>query len=101
MVGQVGGDAVVELDHRADVEARAVERVIAAELLVGGAEVVEVDAAERSHLAGDGLRVGHRGVDQLVEIEILDVERFAHVRAAVLEKLHDRGLIGDRIEFAS
>ena len=35
----------------------------------------------------------------VVEIEILDVERLAHVRAAVLEKLHDLGLIVDRIEF--
>jgi hypothetical protein len=98
VIGQVGGDAVVEFDHRSDVEARAVERVLAAKLLVGSAEVIEVDAAERSHLAGDGLRIGHCGVDQLVEVEVFDVERLAHVRAAVLEKLYDRGLIGDRIE---
>ncbi len=40
-----------------------------------------------------------RGVDQRIEIEVLDVERLAHVRAAVLEKLHDLGLVLGRIEF--
>ena len=76
-----------------------VDRIVAAELLVGDGEVVEVDAAERPDLAGEGLRVLHRGVDQRVEIEILDVEGLAHVRAAVLEELHDLGLIVGGIEF--
>ena len=49
--------------------------------------------------AGDGFRVFHRGVDQRVEIEILDVEGLAHVRAALFEELHDGGLIVNRIEF--
>ena len=40
------------------------------------------DAAERADFASDGLRIGHCGVDQRVEIEILDVERLAHMRAA-------------------
>ena len=99
VVRQVVGDAVVELDHRLEVEARRVERIVAAELFVGGGEVVEVDAAERLDLAGDGLRIGERRVDQRVEIEILDVERLAHVRTAVLEKLYDLRLIVDGIEF--
>jgi len=29
----------------------------------------------------------------IVEIEILDVEGFAHMRAAILEELHDLGLV--------
>ena len=99
VIGQVRSDAVVELDHRLEIEARGVERFVAAELFVRDQEIVEVDAAERPDFAGDGLRVFHRGVDQRVEIEILDVEGLAHVRAAVLEDLHDRGLIVDRIEF--
>ncbi len=70
-----------------------------AELLVGLREVVEVDAAERADFAGHGLRVRHRGVDQLIEVEILDVEGLAHMRAAVLEELHDLGLIFRGIEF--
>ena len=99
VVGQVRGDAVVELDHRLHVERRGLDQSVAAELLVGDGELVEIDAAERADFTGHGLRIGHRGVDQDVEIEILDVERLAHVRAAVLEQLHDLGLIVDRIEF--
>ena len=34
-----------------------------------------------------------RGGDQVVEIDVLDVERLAHVRAAVAQELHDLGLI--------
>ncbi len=71
----------------------------AAELLVGDGEVIEVDAAERPDFAGDGFRVFQRGVDQGIEIEILDVERLAHMRAAVLEELHDLGLIVVGVEF--
>jgi hypothetical protein len=99
VIGQVRSDAVVELDHRLEIEARRVERFIAAELFIRDQEIIEIDAAERPDFAGDGFRVFHRGVDQRVEIEILDVEGLAHVRAAVFEELHDGGLIVNRIEF--
>ena len=43
-------------------------------------------------------RVGHRGLDQAVEIDVLDVERLAHVGAAVAQKLNDLGPVLHRIE---
>ena len=49
-------------------------------------------------LAGDRLRVVHRGRDQLVEIDVLDVEGLAHVGAAVAQELHHLVLVPDRIE---
>jgi hypothetical protein len=98
VIRQVGGDAVVEFDHLLEVEPGVVHRRVAAELLVGRAEVVEVDAAERLNLAGHGLRIGQRGVDQRVQVKVFDIESLAHVRAAVAEKLHDLALIGNRIE---
>jgi len=74
-------------------------RIVAAKLLVGRAEIVEVDAAKRADFAGHGLWIGHRGVNQRIQIEILDVERLAHMRAAVLQQLDNLVLILDRIEF--
>ena len=99
VVGQVRSNAVVELDHRLHVERRVFDQTVAAELLVGDCELVEVDAAECADFAGHGLRIGHRGVDQDIEVEVLDVERLAHVRAAVLEELRDLGLIMGGVEF--
>ena len=64
-------------------------------------QLAEVDAAKRLDLAGHRLRVGERRIDEIVELEILDVERLAHVRAAVLQNLNDLALIGDRIEMRS
>jgi hypothetical protein len=46
----------------------------------------------------DGLRIFERGIDQHIKIEILDVERLAHMGAAVLQELRDLGLIVGVIE---
>ena len=48
---------------------------------------------EAGDVAGQRLRVVHRGVDQVVEIEVLDVEGLAHMRAARPQELDDLGLV--------
>ena len=45
------------------------------------------------------MRIVHRGRDQIVEIDILDIERLAHVRAAVAQQLRHRLAVARRIEF--
>ena len=99
VVGQVGGGAVVELDHFADVDDFLGDLLVLAELLVGEVQVVEVDALEARDLAGRGLLVGHDHFDQAVEIDILDVECLAHVVAAVPKDLEDLRFVTDGIEF--
>ena len=53
-----------------------------AELPVGGLQIGKFDAAECLVVAGDGLRVVERGGDQVIEIDVLDIERLAHLHAA-------------------
>ena len=62
-------------------------------MLVGGEQVAEIDAAEGRATAGHALRILHRGGDQVVEVEILDIEGLAHMRTACLQKLHHLPLI--------
>jgi hypothetical protein len=50
-------------------------------------QVAEADALEHLHVAGNGLRVFHRGGDEFVEVDVLDVEGAAHMGAAVLQDL--------------
>ena len=51
-----------------------------------------------AHTAGHALRILHRGRDQVVEVEVLDIEGLAHMRAARLQELHHLRLILDPIE---
>lgn len=98
--GQVLGGVVVELDHRLGVEGR-VRRVLAfAELLVARVQLVQVEPVQdlRGGRPGDGGRILHRGGDQLVEVDVLDVEGLAHVGAAVAQQAHNLGPIGGWIE---
>ena len=98
VVGQAGDRHVVELDHLRDVDHLAVDLLVLAELPVGEEQVLELEPAERLDLLGAAARVGHRGLDQAVEVDLLDVERLAHVRAAVAQKLNDLGPVLHRIE---
>ena len=97
-VGQIGGGVVVERDHLADVDHRIGDGLVLAELFVGGIEVRKVQAVERLDVAADRRRIVERGRDQVVDIDRLDVERLAHMGAAVAQDLHHRVLILDRIE---
>ena len=62
-------------------------------------QVVEFQPAEAFDLVRAGPRVGHHGVDQVVEIDIFDVEGLAHIAAAVAQKLDDLGLVRNGVEF--
>ena len=44
-------------------------RLVLAELAIGEVQVVEIEALERLDVAGDRLRIVHRGVDQVVEVD--------------------------------
>ena len=61
-------------------------------------QIGEIDAAERLALAGDGLRVVHRGGDEVVEVDVLDVEGLAHVSAARAQQLRHALLILGAVE---
>ena len=98
VVGQAGDRHVVELDHLRDVDHLAFDLFLLAELPVGQEQVVELDAAKSVDLFVAAARVGHRGLDQAVEVELLDVERLAHVRAAVGQKLNDLGPVLHRVK---
>ena len=98
MIGQVGRRPVVELDHLADVDDLAVDLLVLAQLLVGEVQVVELDALEACDFAGGRLLVDHHGVDQAVEIDVLDVERLLHGIAACAEHGQNLGLVGGWIE---
>ena len=90
-IGKVGNGLVVEVDHLADVDRRIRHRLVLAELPVGDEKIVDVDPAEDRDAAGHGLGVIHGGGDQVVDIEVLDVEGFAHVHAARAQEAHDLG----------
>ena len=66
---------------------------------IGDVQIAEVHAAELGQTAGHRLRIVHRGRDQVVDIDVLDVERLAHVGAAGAQQRDDLVLILDRVEF--
>ena len=98
IVRQIDQRLVVEFDHLAEIDRRIRHRLVLAELLVGGEQVIEVEALERLDVAGDGLGIVHRGRDQVVELDVLDIERLAHVGTALTQHLRYRFAVRDRIE---
>jgi len=97
VVGKIGDRLVVEIDHLGEVEGRIVDRLVAAELAIGRLQLGEVEAMERFD-AGGRFRIRHGGRDQVVEIDVLDVERLAHMRASVAQDVHDFVSVGGGIE---
>ena len=98
VVGQVGGRLVVEIDHLAEIDGRHRHLLVLAKLPVGRLQIGKIDAAKRLVLAGDRLRIVHRGRDQIVEVDVLDVEGLAHVRAAGAQQPRDLLLIARAVE---
>ncbi len=96
VIGQVGDRLVVEIDHVAEIDRRRRDLLVLAELPVGGEQVGEIDAAERLALAGDRLRIVHGGGDEVVEVDVLDVERLAHMGAARAQEARDLLLVAAR-----
>ena len=93
MVRQVGGRSVEEGDDRGDVDRPAFDRLVLAELAIGDVQVAEIDAAKGLDVARQGLRIAHRRVDEIVELQVLDLEHLAHMRAAGLQQCDDLGAI--------
>ncbi len=98
MVRQVRDRAVVEFDDIGDVDRRILDRLVLAELLVGDVQIAKVHPAELRQAAGHRLRIVHRGCDQVVDIDVLDVERLAHVGAAGAQQRDHLVLVLDRVE---
>ena len=82
VIGQIGGRLVVVVDHLAEIDRRHRHLLVLAKLPIGGLQVGKIDAAKRLVLAAHRLRVVQRRGDQVVEVDVLDVERLAHMRAA-------------------
>ena len=97
-IRQVGHRLVVETDDGADVDGRVLDVLVLAELAVDHDHVVELEPVQRLDLRGEGAGVVHRGLDQVVDVDRLDVEGLAHVGAAVPHDAGDRGGVGDGIE---
>ena len=74
-----------------EVDRRLLDRLVLAELPIGGDQVAEAQAAQRLDLGGERLRIVHRGGDQVIEVDVLDVERLPHLPAAVAQDLHHLG----------
>ena len=98
VVGKVGERLVVVGDDLAEIDRRRLDRLVLAELAIGHVQVAEADALEDLHVAGDRLRIVHRGGDEVVEVDVLDVEGAPHMGAAVLEDLRHSPPVADGIE---
>ena len=98
VIRQVAGRLVVEIDHVAEVDGRPRHRLVLAELPVGGVQVGKVEVAERRDFAGKRRRVVQRRRDELVEVDVLDVERLAHMGAAGSQQPGDLLLVARAVE---
>ena len=92
VIGQVGERLVVEVDHLGEVDRWGRHLLVLAELPIRGQQIGKIDAAERLALA-HRLGVVHGGRDELVEVDILDVEGLAHMRAARTQQRRHLGLV--------
>ena len=98
VIGQVGGRLVVVVDDLAEIDRRHRHLLVLAKLPVGRLQIGKIDAAKRLVLAGHRLRIVHRRGDQLIEVDVLDVEGLAHMRAARAQQLRDLVLIAGAVE---
>ena len=89
---------VVESNDFADIHCRIGGRRSFTELPVRIHQIIEVDAAERLALPRYSLRVIHGDGDKLIDVDVLHIEHFEHVRTAVAQQTHDFGLISRGIE---
>jgi hypothetical protein len=101
VIGKISDGAVVESDHLAKVHRTLV--FVLAELPVDREQGIELqpleylDARERLRIT-HGLGIVHRGLDEVVDVKGFDIERFAHVGAAITQYPRDLGLVALRIE---
>ena len=98
VIGQVGDRLVVVVDDLAEIDGGHRHLLVLAKLTVGRLQIGKIDAAKRLVLAGHRLRIVHRRGDELVEIDVLDVEGLAHVRAARAQQPCHLFLIAGAVE---
>src|SRR3954447_20817498 len=98
MIGQVGDRLVVVVDDLAEIDRGHRHLLVLAELTVGRLQIGKIDAAKCLVLAGHRLRIVHRRGDELIEIDVLDVEGLAHVRAARAQQPCHLFLIAGAVE---
>ena len=98
VIGQVGDRLVVVVDDLAEIDGRHRHLLVLAKLTVGRLQIGKIDAAKRLVLAGHRLRIVHRRGDELIEVDVLDVEGLAHVRAARAQQPCHLFLIAGAVE---
>jgi hypothetical protein len=98
VIRQIGDRLVVEVDHFAKVDDRIGDLLVVAELPISDLHIGKIDAAERLELAAQRLRVVERRSDELVEVDVLDIERLSHMRAAGLQQPDDLRLVTRAVE---
>ena len=98
VIGQVGDRLVVVVDDLAEIDGGHRHLLVLAKLAVGRLQIGKIDAAKRLVLAGHRLRIVHRRGDELIEVDVLDVEGLAHVRAARAQQPCDLFLIPGAVE---
>ncbi len=98
VIGKIRERLVVDIDHVGKIDRGRADPLVLAELPVSGLQVAEIDAAERLALARDGLGILHRGCNQFVKIDVLDVEGLAHMAATCAQELGYPGLIRQAVK---
>src|SRR6266446_158043 len=94
MVRKVARRLVVEVDDVAEVDRGLRSFLAFAELSIGGVQVAKVDAAELLvGLTADRLRIIHGGLNEVIDVDILDRKGIKHMLAAGLQQLRDLPLI--------
>src|SRR5262245_46550300 len=97
VIGQLAARLVVDIDYFPGLHRQHYDLLILAELPVRHLQIDEIDPAKRRILP-NGLRIVQGGCDQLLEVDVLDVECLAHVRAARVQQLRDLLLISHAIK---
>src|SRR5215470_12708005 len=97
MIGQVSGRLVVKVDDVAEVHGRHRDVLVLAELPVSRLQIDKIDPAEHLVLT-HRLWIVQGGCDQILEVDVLDVEGLAHMRAARVQQLRDLLLVSHAIE---
>src|SRR5258707_1998497 len=93
-VRKVGCRFVVEVDDLAEVDRGLRSFLAFAELSIGGVQVTKVDAAELLvGLTANRLRIIHGGLNEVIDVDILDRKGVKHVLTAGLQHLRDLPLI--------
>jgi hypothetical protein len=98
VIGQIGDCLVVMVDDLAEIDGRHRHFLILAKLSVGRLQIGKIDTAKRLVLAGHRLRIVQRRGDELIEVDVLDVEGLAHMRAARAQQPRDLFLIPAAVE---